>query len=180
MRQLGVFALSLVVSVGLISCASEASVANNTAIVTSSPVVLSSSPSASTGDVDSLCARLKDLKKIPYDYDELTGDPIYDGFKSAGLKAVPCLVEKIVDTTPMKDPGPGPVVPSFKVGDAATFMLLMITEEEWQPDTMFSPEYARRWKDEGIYAYFAFVEKKENRKQFQLWWKDWMRKHKNL
>lgn len=169
-----------VVVLGIMSCASEASVSNKAVLETPAHVdVAANSSVAGPLDVEYLCSRLKELKAIPYGQDELTGDPIYDGLKSSGLKAVPCLVDKIVDTTPMKDPGPGPVVPGYKVGDAATFMLLMITKEDWQPETMFPPDVAATWKEEGMYAYFGYVEREENRKQFQAWWKDWMRKHLN-
>lgn len=126
-------------------------------------------------NVQYLCANLSKLETIPYGYDELTGDPIYDGLKAAGLRAVPCLIEKITDTTPMKDPGPGPVFQDYKVGDAAVFLLLMITEEKWQPESMLSPEYSKHWETEGIYAYFEYVRDVENRRKMQDWWENWMK-----
>jgi hypothetical protein len=93
-----------------------------------------------------------------------------------GREAVPCLIEKITDTTRMKDPRTAPKVPNFRVGDAAVFMLLYITRENWQPETMLSPEYAKYWETEGVYSYFAFVEKPQNRKKIQQWWKDWKKR----
>lgn len=132
---------------------------------------------SSVDEPSSLCDRLKELKTIPYSYDEPVGDPIYDGLLAHGKKAIPCLIDKITDITPMHDPGPGPVVQDYRVGDAAVFMLLMITKVEWQPETMLSPEYAKLWKTEGIYAYFAYVEKPENRKKIQEWWLNWMKEH---
>ena len=129
-------------------------------------------------DVTALCGRLNELKKIPLYPDEKNGDPIYDGLMEKGREAVPCLIEKITDTTPMPDPG-SPAVQDYKVGDAAVFILLFITGEKWQPETMLSPEYAKHWKDDGIYAYYAYVEKPANRKKMQFWWKNWADKNLN-
>lgn len=35
-----------------------------------------------------------------------TIDPVYNALMSAGEKAIPCLIRKIIDTTPMRDPVP--------------------------------------------------------------------------
>ena len=127
--------------------------------------------------VSSLCERLNEIKRIPYDPRKVAGDPIYDGLMRRGREAIPCLVEKITDTTLMADPNEAPKIHDFRVGDAAVFMLLYITNEDWQPETMLSPKYAKLWKTEGVYAYSAYVEKLENRKKIQLWWRDWMKKN---
>lgn len=127
--------------------------------------------------VESLCSRLAELKHIPSYPGEASEDTIYNGFMKTGKKAIPCLIDKITDSTVIDDPMDAPHVQGFTVGDAAVFLLLYITKMQWKPDEMFPPEYARRWKDDGIYAYFAYTEKAENRKAFQLWWKKWAAKN---
>ena len=167
----------MVLIASLLSCSpveSSNEISRNALEVTvaSTPV-----PNTEKLQVSRFCDELPKLKAMPYDPQEKNGDPVYEGLMEQNMLAVPCLVERITDTTPMHDPGPGPVFPDYRVGDAAVFMLLYVTNEEWDPETMLSREYAKRWKTEGIYAYFGFVEKSENRKKIQLWWKDWMKKN---
>ncbi len=130
-------------------------------------------------DVKELCNKLNELKRIPYDTDQTADDPIYDGLKSKGNAAIPCLIEKITDETPMTDPREAPTVSDFKVGDAAVFMLLIVSKQDWQPSTMFPPQYAKLWDSDGIYVYFSYVEKKANRKKNQIWWKKWAEDREN-
>lgn len=130
--------------------------------------------SRSMADVNSLCSRLNELKRMPYK-DKVAGDPIYDGLKEKGREAIPCLVEKITDVTLMDDPREAPHIHDFRVGDAAVFMLHRITEE---PIEKILPDDVReQWETRGIYAYFTYVEKRRNREKIQLWWKDWMKEN---
>src|SRR5258708_2205665 len=94
-------------------------------------------------DAESLCARLSEMKDMPYDPSQTNDDPIYQGLMNAGDRAVPCLIEKITDATPMVDPNKSPSVSGFTVGDAATFMLLYITDQNWQPESMFPRAVAK-------------------------------------
>lgn len=170
-----VIVLGMIASCSFIKSHNETSNITNIALIT--PHQSGANESSSVEDVASLCEKLDELKKIPYSYGEVADDPIYDGLVSKDIKAIPCLVDKITDTKLMDDPRTAPHVGDFRVGDAAIFMLLMITKEEWQPETMLSPEYAKLWKTEGVYAYFAYVEKPANRKKIQLWWKNWMKEN---
>lgn len=178
-----VFLLTVIVSVLSNLTASCSSVESRTPIgnatlPTSSPTLAPESVVSISEDPQTLCNRLHEVKRIPYSPGQLADDPVYDGLYKQGMAAVPCLVEKITDTTPMSDPGPGPAsTPDYRVGDAAVFILLMITKTEWQPETMLSPEYAKRWKSDGIYVYYSYVEKLENRKKLQAWWRSWIKKN---
>lgn len=138
-------------------------------VTLSAKVTTTSSPI----DVKGLCARLGEMKDMPYHPGQRNDDPIYNGLMDAGASAIPCLIEKIVDTTPMQDPNKSPSVSGFVVGDAATFMLLYITRVPWQPESMFPPSVAKTWTSRGIFAYYAYTEKPANRRAFQQWWKDW-------
>lgn len=177
-RLLILVSICLLLSTSIISCKSTRSGAHaeDDAGVQAIPYPqATASPVAA--DAEELCERLAELKVIPYWPGEVAGDPIYDGLVNAGNGAIPCLVNKITDTTLMDDPRTAPKIQDFTVGDAAVFMLLYITEEPWQPETMFPPKFAELWKTEGVYAYFEFVKKPENRKKIQAWWKNWMRKN---
>jgi hypothetical protein len=145
--------------------------------MTPQPNIVSASPS--NIDVKLLCDKLSELKKIPYDPNDVNDDPIYNGLIKQGNNAIPCLINKITDITLMPDPREAPQVEKFRVGDAAVFILLFITKQDWQPKTMLSPEFAKYWKSDGVYAYFAYVEKPANRKKMQIWWKNWMKDNIN-
>lgn len=120
----------------------------------------------------SLCYRLAQLKKIPYDTRKPAGDPVYDELIAAGKGAIPCLIDKITDTTLIPDPREGdPHVAEFRVGDAAVFILMIITGVDSHPEQMLPRKYANLWEEEGIYAYFYYVEKASNRRQLQAWWR---------
>jgi hypothetical protein len=124
----------------------------------------------------SLCYRLAQLKNIPYDSSKPAGDPVYDELIAAGKQAIPCLIDKITDTSIIPDPREGdPVITDFRVGDAAVFMLMIITGVEAHPEKMLPPRYAKLWKEEGIYSYFSYVEKPSNRRQLQVWWRNWVK-----
>ena len=136
-------------------------------------------PPKSSRGIDSICWRLKELKTIPYDYEKVAVDPIYDGLRDQGDKVIPCLVDQITDTTIMPDPRQGdPQIEDFRVGDAAVFMLLIISKEN-HPEKMLPPHYAKRWETEGIYSYFAYVEKPANRERLRAWWNDWIKEYLN-
>jgi hypothetical protein len=134
---------------------------------------------------EELCANLKDLKARPLKVAEPVGDPIYDGLLEKGIDAVPCLIEKIADTTEMNDPSPHPAHPEYcAVGDTAFFVLFDITGREFIEEEIFPARYLKHWKTEGIYTYYGYVEDPANRIKIQQWWRDWAKKngigqHKN-
>jgi len=125
-----------------------------------------------------LCKRLRELKKIPYEENKVAGDPIYDGLMSQGRKAIPCLIEKVTDPRVIEDPREGdPHIHGFTVGDAAVFLLMNITGVDEHPEAMLPPEFAKQWTSQGIYSYFAYVEKPHNRLALQNWWRNWAKKN---
>lgn len=138
----------------------------------SEPKMLEPEPSAKD-----LCKRLSEMKVMPYRVDKSTGDPVYDGLIHQRFEAVPCLIELTTDLRPMPDPREAPHVLDFKVGDAAVFMLHRITGEPLE--TILPNEFAKRWKVEGVYAYFSYVEKPMNRKAIKTWWINWTKNNLN-
>jgi hypothetical protein len=130
---------------------------------------------SATKSAQALCGELRNLKRIPYETGAAADDPVYDGLMAKGKEAIPCLVDKITEITVIDDPRVGdPHVHGFTTGDAAVFLLVDITgisPEEFLPSEIVE----KRWKDEGIYSYFAYVEKPKHRLQIQSWWRKWMR-----
>jgi hypothetical protein len=124
--------------------------------------------------VQLFCNRLSEIKIIP-NKEVTADDDVYDGLIKSGDVAIPCLIEKITDTSKMLDPREAPHIQDFRVGDAAVFMLNRITNEPLE--NILPNEYAKRWKSEGVYAYFSYVERSDNRKNIQEWWKNWTKKH---
>ena len=130
-----------------------------------------------------LCDRLISIDTLPTRDPTIT-DPIYESLIAKGDDAIPCLVEKISDTTATPDPRYSvPHWQHYKVGDTAVFTLLDIVsrdDSEWETLMIqsLSPMRAAEWKTNGIYAYFNYVSEAKNRKQLQAWWKKWLRENK--
>lgn len=128
-----------------------------------------------------LCDRLISIDTMPSREPTIT-DPIYESLIIKGDDALPCLVEKISDTTPMPDPRYSvPHWQHYKVGDTAVFTLLDIVsrqdDSEWEKLMVesLSPKYANEWDTNGVYAYFNYVSEPKNRRELQNWWKNWLK-----
>ena len=133
-------------------------------------------------NVELLCNRLSEIKKLPY-RDPNDTDPIYEALIFKGKEAMPCLVEKITDETPMHDPREAPIWQHYKVGDTAVFILARladeakITTEDGILVQMLPVKYKNEWKTNGIYAYFNYVSESKNREELQRWWQIWIKKN---
>lgn len=131
-----------------------------------------------------LCNRLISIDTMPTRDPNIT-DPIYESLIARGNEAIPCLVDKVSDPTPMPDPRYSvPHWQHFAVGDAAVFILIDILrkddiEREELLIDMLPPKYEEEWKTNGIYAYFNYVAEPKNRRELQRWWKNWLKENKN-
>jgi hypothetical protein len=126
-------------------------------------------------DEGTACKRLSEVKETPLK-DESVDDEAYNDIISRGKAAIPCLIGEITNTTRMEDPRPTPKYPDFRVGDLAFFLLVRITKipfEQMLPNSVKS-----RIKNEGVYAYFEYVERLNNRKALQARWKAWWEKQR--
>lgn len=129
-----------------------------------------------TASVDQLCSRLKDIKTIPT-FEPTPTDPIYEALVAKDEEAVPCLIAKITDITPIDDPRYSvPHVQFYAVGDTAIFVLVEIVgkddkEREKLLVEMMPPRYQKEWETNGIYAYFNYVVYPEHRRELQGWWR---------
>jgi hypothetical protein len=126
-------------------------------------------------DPSLLCNRISEIKALPVK-DEITDDPSYNALVEAGEAVLPCLIEKITDTTEMPDPRQVPKSPDVvtRVGDVAYFVLIRIVKVnlvEFLPS-----DVQQEYKEEGMYAYFKFVERQESRQRLQDELREWYRK----
>ena len=128
--------------------------------------------SASSNDLDLLCGRVAEIKSMPFK-DERVDDAAYNALINAGEDVLPCLIEKVADATPMKDPRSIPGPTDTRVGDVAFFVLIDIAKLDF--DLMMPPEVKSRLKEEGVYAYHKFVNEEGNRKRFQSSLREWYR-----
>ena len=111
-----------------------------------------------------LCDRLSEIRVMPFK-NEKVDDEVYNGLLRMGSTAIPCLINKLTDTTRMRDPRKTVPYSYLTVGDVAFFVILDISGESIE---RFLPERIwREYEEQGIYAYFRFVENPKNRKLLQ-------------
>jgi hypothetical protein len=125
------------------------------------------------------CRNLNKVRRISTYHEKESDDPTFFEFVKNREKATPCLIELITNTDPIKDTLSAPGPRDFRTGDAAVFMLLIINNENWVPNEMLPPEFAAKWPEHGIFAYFEAVENPENRVIVQNWWRRWWLNKKN-
>lgn len=122
---------------------------------------------------EALCNRLSEIQSIP-----MKGpgsDELYRGLLEMGDAAVPCLIDRIADTTPMKDPRMTPSYSGFVVGDLAFFILIRITGVDGYE--MLPEDVRAQYKEKGYFAYFDYVAIPSHRLDLQRRWRTWWSKH---
>ena len=124
-------------------------------------------------DPETLCRQVSKISVLPFKGDK-GRDQVYDALVAAGDAVVPCLIDEITNLTRMADPREAPKFADTRVGDIAYFVFTDITKMNFTDPlpTNVKEEY----KAEGVYAYFRFVEKPENRKEIQRYLRDWYKK----
>lgn len=122
-------------------------------------------------DSQPACNHISEIKILPF-AEEPVDDPAYNALIKAGEKAIPCLIDKVSDTTPMPDPRQAPKVDTV-VGDIAFFVLIDLTKVDFTE--LLPHEVRRKFEEEGIYAYFEYTEKIKNRKKLQKSLYEWYR-----
>ncbi len=125
-------------------------------------------------DEETACKRLSEVKQVPFKGESIN-DEAYNDIVSRGKAVIPCLIREITNTTRMKDPRSAPTYPDFRVGDLAFFLLVDITKIPFEQMLPYSVKF--KIKDEGVYAYFEYVEHLNNRKALQNKWRAWWAKH---
>jgi hypothetical protein len=95
----------------------------------------------------------------------------------SGNKVVPCLIDRVTDATKMRDPRqePGFLDVEIRIGDIAYFLLTDITKIDFTES--LPPQFQSEYKHEGVYAYFRYVKKAENRRKLQERLRAWYESH---
>ena len=169
-KMLTTILLTLVVLSG---CAGKAQVHPPAQAAKSSPSV-EPSRDLTADEVQGLCSRLAEIKVLPMK--ERRGvDATYDAFMTAGVRVVPCLIEKVTDETPVPDPRQAPTYGDTRLGDIAVFLIGDITQLDFF--TLLPLEVQAKVRDQGVYAYFAYVEKPKNRKILQEKLRAWFQEN---
>jgi hypothetical protein len=122
------------------------------------------------------CKRLPEVKETPFKGEPIN-DEAYNDIVSRGKTAIPCLISEITNITRMKDPRPAPTYSDFRVGDLAFFLLVEITKTPFEQ--MLPESVKSRMKNDGVYAYFEYVGRPNNRKALQARWEAWRAKNGN-
>ena len=108
-------------------------------------------------DLVRLCNRVAEIKELPMKGDRGI-DAAYDAIVAAGETVVPCLIDKITDTRPMRDPRCPPFSDHTTVGDVAYFVLSDITKLDFIG--MLPEKIQTKYKNEGAYVYHDYVARK--------------------
>jgi hypothetical protein len=122
-----------------------------------------------------LCNRISKIKVFPLKGDRGV-DHVYDEFRDAGFKILPCLIQKVTDTTIFPNPvGESWGIPTT-IGDVAYFLIIDISG---LPEDQLLPQKVREdYKVEGLYAYYKCVQREANRKRLQVRLEEWYRRTK--
>jgi len=121
----------------------------------------------------SICDEIIEIQSIPMKGEG--GDDVFLKLMEAGELAIPCLIDRITDTTPVPDPRMAPTFHGTVVGDIAVFMLARITERSFAD---FLPqEAADAYQVEGIYGYFRYVSDPTHRQAVQEQWRGWWKEN---
>ena len=118
---------------------------------------------------EELCDRLERIERIPMKGDGT--DAVYLEMLEAGDSLVPCLIDRLTDESPMRDPRSAPSWNAYAVGDTAQIMLVLITGREFAATLPRAVQ--ADWVDNGVYAYFDYVSEPVNRRRLQEKWRAW-------
>ncbi|MDQ3132954.1 MAG: hypothetical protein M3Q99_19665 [Acidobacteriota bacterium] len=118
---------------------------------------------------NALCSRVSEIKHLSSRVEP--DDPAHIAILEAGEAVLPCLIEKVADSTPMEDPRgiPGPT--DTRVGDVAYFLIVDIGKLDFIE--LLPAEVQKEYETEGVYAYHWFVSKRKNRLELQAKLKEW-------
>ncbi len=155
-----------------VGCEPHVSPSQSSQILPSPTTFASAERKPALADLKLICDQVRQIKTLPFKREEGV-DASYDSLIKAGAPVIPCLIDKITDTTPMPDPRQTPKFPDVKVGDVAYFVLVDIAKIDFIE--LFPANVRDGYKQEGVYAYFRFVEKPANRKKLQDSLRAWYR-----
>lgn len=132
--------------------------------------------SCQQANAQGLCERVAEIRVLPFK-GERVDDAAYNALIEAGESALPCLIAKVTDTQLMRDPRQTFKYGGVTVGDVAYFVLVEIAKIDFVE--MLPAKVQKSYKTEGVYAYFEFVEKAQNRKRLRRRLNEWHRRRRS-
>jgi hypothetical protein len=112
-----------------------------------------------------MCGQVRFIRWLPFRPIEKVEDEVYNHLRALGADAIPCLIQRIKDAEPMRDPRQAPKWGDVRVGDTAFFVLGdMGIPLDLILESVFSSADKERHKEVGIYAYFEWIAKGKNRR----------------
>ena len=111
------------------------------------------------------CSEITTVRHIPFHPEDKVDDAAYNELRKKSWSVVPCLIREITNSSITPDPRTAPVYPKVRVGDVAFWVLKDITNLPY--DEMFPTTVIRRFPKQGVYAYFDWVNRGENRRKLQ-------------
>jgi hypothetical protein len=138
------------------------------------PVLLVCAMSGCRAQARPHCDEVSAIRVIPMK-GERVDDAAYNRLLVQGCAVVPCLIDRIVDTSPMRDPRKAPPYEGVTVGDVALFILDDLTGRQF--DDALPEDIKRQLPERGVYAYFEHVRMTKNRRSIQENWKNWLQTH---
>src|ERR1700752_363339 len=120
-----------------------------------------------------LCDQISEIKRFPVK-GEPGVDSTYDALIAAGDDVIPCLIERITDTTPMHDPRCPAWAEKVAVGDTAYYVLLDKTDLGFAD--LLPKNIQERYKTERVLAFDKYIRQKGARRQLQSRLHEWYRK----
>lgn len=131
--------------------------------------------SASCNDCEPTAMILEQIKVIPIK-SELVTDVNYNEIIKEGTRLLPCLAAQVVNDRRMNDPRKCPPYNDFMVGDLAYILFVKLSELQFE--FLLPREIQQEYKTQGVYAYFMYVAKKENRQELSEKCLKWCEKNK--
>lgn len=119
---------------------------------------------------NALCDRVSEIKSLPH-YNEKGVDEVYDALAEAGERVVPCLIDKISDTTKTDFENCPATSGNTRVGDVAFYVLVRMLEFKF--DEFLPPDVQKTYKTEGIYAFYDYIDNEKNRAELQTKLREW-------
>lgn len=123
-----------------------------------------------------LCSQVAEIKQLPYN-DASGVDAAYDALIQAGDAVVPCLIQKITDTTRRRDPRCPAFSDRTTVGDVAYFVLIDITKLGFAE--LLPANLQERYKTEGAFVFEEYIHRKGARRLLQGRLREWYRRKHN-
>jgi hypothetical protein len=122
-------------------------------------------PEATVAIDPGVCANLAQVSDPPNPISS-SSDPAYAALKLAGRRAVPCLVDALASTAPLREPQrlPGSEA-EFTQGDLAFFLLVDFGFVDFE--TALPPDVREAARTRGVLAYFDWIAAPGQRERLQ-------------